>query len=386
MNLKYVFLSTVLVCLTLSSCFKDEPLNAECDIEEAYLHSDNPETMFFNASDTLVKVLYTENAINFYVRKETNLAQLAPIFRMTEGATVVPASGSVQDFTQGGVQYKVTSEDGQWSREYTVRVNVQTRTVTDTLRYDFENYSLNDNNKYYVWREPQDDGTLLDLWATGNGGFAISRSSAKPDEYPSVPEPNGYDGAAVKLTTRDTGAFGKLKNMRIAAGNLFIGRFDVTSAIMPGGALKATLFGQRYTASGKPISFSGYYKYSPGATYQDVNGNAVSGMTDTGNIYAVLYKRFDNSGNEVQLNGEDVLTSSQIVATAVIDKVENTSDWTHFDIPFTYLSDFDYTLLDSYGYSLAIVFSSSIEGDKFEGAIGSTLYVDKVRIVCETIE
>ena len=27
---------------TLTSCFKDEPLNAECDIEQAYIHVDNP--------------------------------------------------------------------------------------------------------------------------------------------------------------------------------------------------------------------------------------------------------------------------------------------------------------------------------------------------------
>jgi len=380
------FSTVMLLCLALSSCFKDEPLNAECDIEEAWLHSDNPEAMFFNMADSVVKVLYTDNTINFFVRKETNLKQLAPFFRTTEGATVVPASGSVQDFSSGAVQYKVTSEDGQWSRTYSVNITIQTRTVTDTLRYDFENYSLNDNNKYYVWREPQDEGTLLDLWASGNGGFAISRSSAKADEYPTTPELNGYDGAAVKLTTRDTGAFGKLKNMRIAAGNLFIGQFDVTQAIMAGGALKATMFGQKYTATGKPVSFSGYYKYSPGATYQDVNGNAVAGKTDTGNIYAVLYKRFDSNGTETLLNGENVLTDARIVATAVIDKVENVSEWTRFDIPFTYLTDFDTTLLESYGYSFAVVFSSSSEGDKFEGAVGSTLYIDKVRIVCETTE
>lgn len=386
MRLQHIFLPAILLCCATTSCFKDEPLNAECDIEEAYLHADNPETMFFSASDSLVKVLYTESNISFKVRKETDLSRLAPFFRITQGAVIAPESGSVQDFSNGPVQYKVTSEDGQWSRDYNVSVSVQTRTVTDTLCYDFENYSLNDNSKYYVWREEGEDGSLVDLWATGNPGFAISKSSAKPDEYPSVPEPDGLDGAAVKLTTRDTGAFGKLKNMRLAAGNLFIGRFDVTNALQAGGALKATLFGQRYAASGKPVSFSGYYKYSPGTTYQDVDGNAVAGKTDTGNIYAVLYRNTDSNGDAVVLNGNDVLTSSQIVATAVIPKVENVSEWTKFDIPFTYIEDFDQTVLDNYGYNFTIVFSSSTEGDKFEGAVGSTLYIDKVRIVCETTE
>ena len=40
----------------------------------------------------------------------------------------------------------------------------------------------------------------------------------------------------------------------------------------------------------------------------------------------------------------------------------------------------DATLLANQGYNLAMVFSSSKTGDKFEGAIGSTLYIDKVSI------
>ena len=36
---KFITLSLSTVCaLSLSSCFKDEPLNAECDIEQAYIH------------------------------------------------------------------------------------------------------------------------------------------------------------------------------------------------------------------------------------------------------------------------------------------------------------------------------------------------------------
>ena len=118
MRSPYVLLMSVVCCGMLSSCFKDEPLNAECDIEEAYIHADNPEEMFFNASDSLIKVLYNEHNIDFKVRKETDLTAIAPRFRITEGATIVPGNGSVQDFSNGPVKYTVTSEDGQWSREY----------------------------------------------------------------------------------------------------------------------------------------------------------------------------------------------------------------------------------------------------------------------------
>ena len=39
---KYRYLTVLLalsLALCLSSCFKDEPLNAECDIEQAYLRA-----------------------------------------------------------------------------------------------------------------------------------------------------------------------------------------------------------------------------------------------------------------------------------------------------------------------------------------------------------
>ena len=55
---KIITLSLSTVCaLSLSSCFKDEPLNAECDIEQAYIHPGSWLKLWFtNASDTLVNV------------------------------------------------------------------------------------------------------------------------------------------------------------------------------------------------------------------------------------------------------------------------------------------------------------------------------------------
>lgn len=56
-------LLTIAVCSSLTSCFKDEPLNAECDIEQAYVHTDNSSDIFFAPSDTLVNVLSDANNI-----------------------------------------------------------------------------------------------------------------------------------------------------------------------------------------------------------------------------------------------------------------------------------------------------------------------------------
>ena len=42
--------------LSLTSCFKDEAPNAECDITQAWLHADDPSEMFYQASDSNVGI------------------------------------------------------------------------------------------------------------------------------------------------------------------------------------------------------------------------------------------------------------------------------------------------------------------------------------------
>ena len=119
---------------SLTSCFKDEPLNAECDIEQAYIHLDDPTSMFFQASDTLINVLPKENTVNFKVRLGSDCTALAPYFKLTEGATISPENGSTHDFSDGKeVIYTVTSQDKHWSRPYKVRVTEDERTFPHPL-------------------------------------------------------------------------------------------------------------------------------------------------------------------------------------------------------------------------------------------------------------
>ena len=99
---------------TLSSCFKEEPLNAECDIEQAYIHVDNKillNLLFTNPSDTLVNVQSDQTNIEFTMRPFAALTKQAPIFRLTPGATISPENGSLQDISKGPETYTVTSED-----------------------------------------------------------------------------------------------------------------------------------------------------------------------------------------------------------------------------------------------------------------------------------
>ena len=373
---------SAIFALALSSCFKDEAPNAECDIIEASLHVDNPTDIFYNPTDTLVRVLYTDDNISFSVRRKADLTALAPTFRITDGATISPASGSVHDFSKGPVIYTVTSEDKEWSRSYKVSFIPVIRTSKDTLSFNFEDYHLDSKDKYYIWCEKHEDGNMYDDWATGNAGYGLTNGSAGPEAYPSTVLDEGYEGKGVKLVTCSTGPFGQMVKLPLAAGNLFLGTFDMSIALKT--PRLATGFGLPFDK--KPKTFTGYYKYTPGEKFQNKDESIVDGKVDEASVYAILYRNHDEDGNPVVLNGDNVQTSPLIVAKAIAANIVPTDKWTEFTVDFSYLEDFDLDLLENRGYNLAVVFSSSADGAFFQGAIGSTLCIDNVKIICETVE
>lgn len=373
-NLLIIALSAV-----FTSCFKEEPLNAECDILEASVSVSKPEDMFYHSSDSKLQVPYTDSTIIFNVRRHADLNSIAPHFTLTDGATIVPANGSVQDFSKGPVIYTVTSEDKQWNRRYAVSFFPVVQTVSDTIRFDFEHYELEQKElKYYNWYYIGEDGQRHDYWATGNQGFRMSRDSAPPEGYPSVPVKDGHSGSYAKLTTQSTGLLGSLVGKPLAAGNLYLGSFDFGMAMRD--AMKATKFGIPFDK--KPIKLTGWYRYKPGKKYQDKNRKIVPNRTDSASIYAVFYRNADEQDNPVTLYGDDVLTNKHILAIAKLAEVKTTDQWTPFEVVFDYTQQPDERILANRGYNLTIVFSSSERGAQFEGAIGSELSIDEVRIIC----
>ena len=60
-------------------------------------------------------------------------------------------------------------------------------------------------------------------------------------------------------------------------------------------------------------------------------------------------------------------------------------EWVHFDIPFVQQNGktIDRQKLLDGKYNIAIIMSSSEGGARFEGAIGSTLFVDEIHIKYE---
>lgn len=391
---RFIVAALSMSCITtLSSCFKEEPLNAECDIEQAYIHADNKillNLLFTNPSDTLVNVQSDQTNIEFTMRPFAALTKQAPIFRLTPGATISPESGSLQDFSKGPVTYTVTSEDKQWSRTYQVSIKKGQTTMPKEKEFEFEDAYL--SKGYYNWQENW-NGNKLDIWATGNSGFKMSNSSSKPEKYPTVMIENGHRGKGVQLTTRRTSGLADAVKKPIAAGNLFIGQFDATDALLDD-AMKATKFGHPFSFSAKPAKLEGWYKYQAGEKFTDKNMKELD-RHDYGTIYAVLYENIDEKGNAVLLYGDNVQTSKQIVALALVGEthddngkvaIGNTREWHHFSVDFDYQSygkTIDPEKLKNGGYSLAIVCSSSSDGANFLGAVGSTLWIDCFKLICK---
>ncbi|MEG1838899.1 MAG: PCMD domain-containing protein [Bacteroidaceae bacterium] len=371
-----IALVILILSIGLNSCIKDEALNAEADINFCIIKEKD---ILKQQADTLKKIGTINGRISIMVKTDTDLTHLAPEFVLTPGATIEPASGTERDFTTPQ-SYTVTSQDGKWSKTYQLTFDI----TEMPTKYSFEHSGLDggvEHNKYYSFYEIAKNEQKQYIWATGNPGYLLTGKmpdTKSPNGYPTTTNDFGVKGKCVKLETKDTGSFGALPsiNMRIAAGNVFIGSFDVNNATSK--PRESTLFGLAFQY--KPVTLTGYYKYKAGKTLQDANANAVPGQKDACDIYGVFYETDDKLKS---LNGADVLTSPNIVSMARLENAGEPDEWTRFELPFIMKKGktIDKEKLNNNKYSIAIVFTSSIEGAYFQGAIGSTLYIDEVELV-----
>lgn len=368
MKFKIILFSFLGILLT-TACIREEALNAECDILNAYMDS---ELLIGNP-------IIENDRITFPVKPGIDLTALAPEFDITPGASITPASGSVHDFTTPQY-YTLTSEDGQWQKQY----EVQALTQELKERYSFEHYESKSASVYlyHVFYEMNNDSDKNYLWATGNQGYSITNTGKPADTYPTYSSENGLIGRSVTMVTRTTGYLGNMMGMPIAAGNLFIGLFDASAASSAATALKATRFGKPFTKV--PLRLKGWYKYTPGEVFTDEKKNPVD-RTDEFDIYAVFY---EPTTEMPYLTGDNVLTDESIIALARISDRSPKSDFTQFEIPFVYRPGkvIDPDKLANFKYNLAIVCSSSIDGAYFRGAVGSTLIIDEFELICEQQE
>ncbi len=251
--------------------------------------------------------------------------------------------------------------------------------ITEEIVFSFENFELDESGKFYIWYETI-SGKRRNWWASSNAGYKMTNQAKAPEDFPVSADKNGYSGNGVKLKTCDTGKLGSSAKMPIAAGSIFIGEFEAKNAMTK--PLEATRFGLQI-ASSKPLSLKGYYKYTAGEVFTDKNKNVVEGKKDSCSIYAVLYEV--DPANVIPLNGSNVMTSERVVMLAELKDAGNNAEWTEFNIPFENQNgkEFSYDKLKNKEYAFTIVASSSKAGAVFEGAIGSTLCIDELRVEWE---
>ncbi len=387
-NLQHVFrqsklyvalMTAAMTSLTvMTSCIKDEEPNKECDIVEAWV-DETYNSLFYDVKENKEIVSSTQQTIEFEVRSLLSLPNdIAVQFKLTPGATINPANGSKQDFTQGPVTYTVTSEDGQWTKQYKVTF-IESNMPTSTLSFENARTITKGSNSYHEFYELDNDNTL-NCWASGNEGAIMVKNNSKPEGQPTYQAEAGYKGKCVCMNTQSAGDLGALFGKPIAAGNLFMGKFIVDEVFTP---LKTTRFGITYTR--EPIRIKGYYKYQPGKEFTNAKQKVLNDRVDEADIYAVFYYNKNEKGESYYLYGDDVsdekLKANPLVfKTARVKSLPATNEWKPFEMFFEG-KDINEEDLTKGNYSLALVFSSSKNGAAFEGAIGSTLYVDEVDII-----
>jgi len=347
----------LLATLFSSSCIKDAPLNPEADID-SFIVAKSQLT-----SDPFIDQVNSK--ILLYLKQSAYENGVVPRIVPVPGAKVTPDLGDTLKFDQstglGLTAYTVTSQDGRYHKTYTVQVvNI------GVWAWDFEHWVEQSPNRYMYPIEADSSS----IWSSGNPGIAIALPSNQkvPGSYPLRDTTDAYHGShAAVLETRGGTPLSSLVGIRLFAGSLFLGVFDSRFGLT--NPLAATQFGQPYI--GKPKSFTGYYKYTPGAVFQDKSGKPVAGATDSCSIYAVLY-----SGT-TRLDATNIQTSDRIVAMAKLPDGGAKANYTRFNLPFVYYRPATSQMM------LAIVMSSSYMGDQYQGAIGSRLTVDSLQIIHE---
>lgn len=376
---------SIILGFALSGCIQEEALNTEADIVK----------IEFPQSIDVDNVNYNEpfsedyNAFPIYVNVplNTNLNELVLVYKVTAGATLYwPDEGvNYNDI----VKLKVVSQDQQYSKDYAIIVKYpERRSFPEIL--EFENcktIKYNENANFHEFYEIV-EGENMNIWSSGNLGFALTGLGKEVDNNPTYQDEEGRNGKCAKLVTRSTGAFGKMGDMYMAAGNLFLGNFDVSSALED--ALGSTRFG--VTCTQKPLRVRGWYKYKPGTDYQKKGESVNDGSKDAFSINAIFYKTDENfksmDGHDATINFEGE-HRSYMIAHQKLRGQEEKLDWTSFDIELDY-SKYDAAIdrkaLAEGKYKFGLCFSSSEFGDIFEGAIGSTLWIDDVEIIFEDKE
>lgn len=310
------------------------------------------------------------------------LKQLKANFQISEGATIKIQSITMEgvkeelDLSAMGIICTIVAKDSLSYTTYNItRANGTSLSKATTYKFDYSSNwnTIEKSNPKLNYYEPKD-------WATSNGGIYSIKSMLSSYYSPDKPyvvtkgpkeEAFGGTGLCAKLQTVMTNEAGTGPLVpKVTAGSLFLGTFETNM----NDVLASTHFGIIYKGK-KLTSVTGKYKYTPGTEFWNNMTKDQTGKQDKGSATAVLY---EVSSYSETLNGHDIYNSPKIVANGQFT-CEPQDTYADFTLTMEYAKEFD----SSKKYKLAVIFSSSKEGDKYFGAVGSTLWIDNVTITME---
>lgn len=337
----------ILIVASFFSCLKEDrfPYSDKNSILSFTITGQAGSTTINNDS-LLITIPFPENS---------DLSNLTPAgVSINNLARISPDTTQAQDFTQP-VIYSVTAENGDVANWMVQVIEQGSNPQLSNSNFDLW-YSAGS------YQQPGESAGST-IWDTANKPLTIVGS---PNTLPVLKSGTDYYAS---MTTVAAPAL-----VRIAAGTIYTGVFTngIPSVTDPRSNIT---FGAAYV--GNPLSFSTDYQYIPGDSYEDGDGNPLTG-NDSCDVYVLLQLADENDPENVQR-----------VATAWFRSGDTVSDWTTITTDFVYgelpagypsymqpIAPETWAPAGSSVNQITVVYTSSALGDTFTGAIGSVLNAD----------
>lgn len=236
-----------------------------------------------------------------------------------------------------------------------------------------------DNSEFELWGEFKNiNGGTYTIDPTPGAGYGWGTANLELlgiGVLGTMPVERADGTLAAEMTTSEQNTI--LKGYIVAAGTLYTGLFNLNINYITQ-PRKMTKFGIPYTA--RPTSFSMEVKYAPGAQMKQATADDkgkysihdIAGV-DKAHIWVELLQ-WSGSG-AIDYDGSEGAADITVLGRAelVIDGANNPyKEWSKITLPMVYNPQY----ADITPTHIAVVMSSSKDGDKFIGAIGSKLSVD----------
>lgn len=286
----------------------------------------------------------------------------------TSWSTVPPANVSTS-----GNTFSATLTGLSASTTYKYRISVDgsagsEQTFTTAAATPLENGAMEewsqDGKQWNPWATGKDA-----FWGTGNKGSSILSSIGNITS----PTDESVSGKAAYLESKDAW-------LKLAAGNLFIGDFDLDGT---NGLLH---FGRPFTSF--PTALRLYYKYTPaiisivGSSIEETLPSSLKNMVGQSDLFHIYIALSDKSEPYEIRNNPDKRqlfdpNDANIIAYGEYTSSEPVTSYKELEIPL------EYRATNRTPKYIIIVASSSKYGDYYLGGVGSKLWLDEMELVYE---